>query len=376
MNARDLRTIPLVLVGPGAVGRALLTQIVATRRLHAEKYGLRLAVTAIADADGIASATETELSDQEIARLIGHKGAGRPVATSSVGDTMELGEPLEVGDIGGSLVADRLADVRDDVPILVDTTAADTTSLLASARAEGWRVVLANKIPLTGSISAYGEITQGGSGARWETTVAAALPVVSVLRSVVERGDHVRWVTGALSGTLGYLVHRLEQGAKLSEAVDEARTRGYVEPDPRADLSGLDAGRKALILARALGYDLDLADVSIEGLYPPEWDALDAKAFADRLPEIDDVFSERFAASRSSGNKLRYLAYVGDGGARTELTELAPGTPMLKSHPSDSFVLIESDHFRTNPLVVSGRGGGPKVTAAGVLGDIMSLALD
>ena len=199
---------------------------------------------------------------------------------------------------------------------------------------------------------------------------------MDALQSIVERGDHVRWVTGALTGTLGYLVHRLEQGARLSEAVEEADTRGYIEPDPRADLSGLDAGRKALIVARAIGYELELSDVSIEGLYPPEWDALDAEAFRSRLPEIDDLVAGRFEECRSGGAKLRYLAYVGDRTARTELTELAPGTPLLRPHPSDSFVLIETDHFRTNPLVISGRGGGPKTTAAGVLGDILSLARD
>ena len=45
-------------------------------------------------------------------------------------------------------------------------------------------------------------------------------------------------------------------------------SRGYTEPDPRDDLSGMDVGRKALILARLLGYHGELSRAAVESLVP------------------------------------------------------------------------------------------------------------
>ena len=44
----------------------------------------------------------------------------------------------------------------------------------------------------------------------------------------------------------------------LAAAVEDARARGFTEPDPRTDLGGVDMARKALILARMLGARLEL----------------------------------------------------------------------------------------------------------------------
>ena len=61
-------------------------------------------------------------------------------------------------------------------------------------------------------------------------------------------------IEGCVSGTLMYVVSAVSAGKPFSVAVREAVERGYAEPDPRDDLSGRDAARKALILARLLGY--------------------------------------------------------------------------------------------------------------------------
>ena len=84
--------------------------------------------------------------------------------------------------------------------------------------------------------------------------MGAGLPVLDTFRKLVESGDRVLRVEGCVSGTLGFVLSSLEAGRPFSEAVREAVARGYAEPDPREDLSGADALRKGLILARLLGF--------------------------------------------------------------------------------------------------------------------------
>jgi homoserine dehydrogenase len=355
--------VPIVVLGPGAVGRALIGQILAQRERHRSRLGVRLAVLAVADSRQAVLAAEGEIEDPQLVSLCEAKARGEPLPEN--GDVLGPDDWLEA--------VDELADVA---PIIVDTSAADTTAVLLGARARDWRLVLANKVPLTGRYSAFAMLTRNGRGARWETTVASALPVIATLQTLLDVGDPVRRIEGTLSGTLGYILSRVDADIAASAAVAEADAMGYLEPDPRTDLSGLDAARKALILARMLGHPLELAALSPDGLYPAEWDELSVDDFRARLPEADAALAARSVAAREEGRVLRYRAVVEDGAVQVGLAALDPRSPLGRAGATDSVVVLTTEHYRANPLVISGRGGGPAVTAAGVLGDILSLVRD
>jgi aspartokinase/homoserine dehydrogenase 1 len=103
----------------------------------------------------------------------------------------------------------------------------------------------------------------------------------------------------------------LEDGRRFSDAVREAWQLGYTEPDPRDDLSGRDVARKALILARTLGRRVELDEVALEPLFPPELDDADPARFVAGLAALDAPFAERVARARRDGKVLRYVARVG-----------------------------------------------------------------
>ena len=89
---------------------------------------------------------------------------------------------------------------------------------------------------------------------KYEATVGAGLPIIDTYHKLVETGDRVLRIEGCVSGTLMYIMSAVSQGERFSEAVRRAVEKGYAEPDAREDLSGMDAARKGLILARLLGY--------------------------------------------------------------------------------------------------------------------------
>lgn len=70
------------------------------------------------------------------------------------------------------------------------------------------------------------------------------------------------------SGTLSYIFNEFKPGKTFSEVVSGAKRRGYTEPDPRDDLSGMDVTRKVIILARQCGAKSELSDVATENLVP------------------------------------------------------------------------------------------------------------
>ena len=157
----------------------------------------------------------------------------------------------------------------------------------------------------------------------------------------------------------------LEQGA----AIDA----GYTEPDPRVDLSGVDVARKALILARAIGFRGELSDVAVESLLAPEWNALPLDAFLSRISELDVHWDVRVAAARNAGNVLRYRARVTSRSITVGIVETPAHGRLGALEGTDNQFTFTTARYHAQPLVITGPGAGPAVTAAGVNNDILSL---
>jgi homoserine dehydrogenase len=356
---RQMRHVPIIQFGVGNVGRALIQQVVDNRARH-EQLGLRLEVVALCDHDG-AVVQERGLADEQLEAILRAKAQGARLRHLEWGYYQD--DLRAIIDIAGS-----------DEAVVVDVTASDQTiPALLAALERGYGLVLANKLPLAGSYSLFQQLT-AGRRIRYETTVGAGLPVVATLQTLLDTGDTIERIQGCLSGTVGFICARLEAGRPFSAAVREARARGYTEPDPREDLAGCDAARKALILARMLGYPLELQDVTVERLYPPQMDALSVEEFLSQVEALDAEYDERAAQVRDSGQRLRYVAEIIEGHCRVALQAVPPDSRLGQIQALDSIVLFQTARYHENPLTISGRGAGPEVTAAGVLGDILSLA--
>jgi homoserine dehydrogenase len=372
-----MRDLPIILLGVGGVGRALLRQIIEQRSFHALQYGLRLELLAVCDSNGALVEPSGGLDDDLLHEIIAAKAAGQRLAQHPAGGIQnDLAGIVDIAGRAGTVV--------------VDCTATDATvSALLFAREQHYKIVLANKKPLTIDQEVYDRLTSaGGTGdhgegsapvrqlshTRWETTVGAALPVIATLNRLVSSGDEVKRITGTFSGTLGFVMTGLQEGKPFSAIVREAHRLGYTEPDPRDDLGGVDVARKALILARGLGWQLDLEDVEVQGLYPADMDALTVAEFLEALPQLDEQFRLRVAEAASADKVLRFAAQVEAGVCRVGPTLVSVSSPLGRLNGTDNLVEFTTRWYNPNPLVVQGRGAGTDATAAGVLSDIIELA--
>jgi aspartokinase/homoserine dehydrogenase 1 len=101
---------------------------------------------------------------------------------------------------------------------------------------------------------------------QYESSVGSELPILSMLRDLVQTGDEVQLLKGCLSGTMAYVFNKMSEKIPFSEAVRQAVDLDFTELDVREDLSGLDVSRKIVILARDLGMDVSVEDVEVESL--------------------------------------------------------------------------------------------------------------
>ena len=417
--AREMYRVNLVVLGLGGVGRALLEAVVRERGRHAAGRGVHLAVQCVADSRCAASSRAAlGLPSAGAAGDAGGRGLGLgdgagdefagmrrdPDAEAWQADGMDdallravceakgRGEALSV--VPGLACVEGLTPLEvvrrhlpglseTGLPVVVDCTAADATAaaLLHAAR-DGACVVSANKKPFTGPQADFDVLTgrgAPGSRTRHESTVGAGLPVVAAFARLRASGDLVRELQGAFSGTLGFVMSGLEGGRAFGDVVREALAKGYTEPDPRDDLSGMDVARKALILARLSGHTLEMEDVRVEPLFPPSMAALTLDEFLhgpEGLAALDAPMRARAEAAASQGNVLRYAAHMGADGKCTVGAREVPGdSPLGRLQGTDNLVSVSTEVAYTAdaPFVIQGAGAGVGATAAGVLGDIMDL---
>jgi homoserine dehydrogenase len=245
---------------------------------------------------------------------------------------------------------------------------------------EKCRIVLANKIPLVGPWAETRALLEHPR-LRYEVTVGAGLPVIATLRYLLDTGDRIRAIEGCFSGTLGYLCAELERGEAYATTIAQARALGYTEPDPREDLSGRDVARKALILARTVrlrapgstGWPVDMSDLTVEALYPDSMADVSTEAFMEAASILNKTYADRFDAAQAKGETLRYVARISPKGSKVGLTSVPQDSPLGALRGPANYIAFHTERYADVPLVISGPGAGPEVTAAGVLGDIIDI---
>ena len=265
-------------------------------------------------------------------------------------------------------------------PVFVDVSNDDSADVFfEKAFALGTDIVTANKAPLSGPLETYERVVAPANLNRLlraESTVGAGLPVLDTIQLLRATGDKVRRIEGCLSGTLGFVATRLEEGETLSAAVKAAMDNGFTEPDPALDLSGTDVGRKALILARISGIAREANFPEIEGFVPHSWIGLETDELMGKIEELDEVFAFRVQQATEAGECLRFVATVSPGSIEVGLKSVPKSSPLGGLTGTDNMVVFYTDRYAAQPLVVSGPGAGADVTAMGVLGDIIRIAMD
>ncbi|MCP4359357.1 MAG: hypothetical protein GY796_15190 [Chloroflexi bacterium] len=358
-----MKQIPIILYGAGGVGCALLKQIIQGHKQTAARNHCQFNVVAIADSKTWLWDAKG-LSDEQLLDIVAAKQKGLPVDPE-----YRLNLPQERVRPSRHGVLDAVSEAGLEKTIIVDVTANDDMEpVLIHALNLGFSVTLANKKPLAGPWETAQQFFNHPR-VRYESTVGGGQPVIATLRYLLDINDPIYQIEGQMSGTLGFICRRLDEGGAFSTAVREAKANGFTEPDPREDLGGMDVMRKVMILGRMAGWPLEPADISVETLYTPDLVDLSVSDFMTSVAQLDETMRQRVETAAADGNVLRYVAEVENGRGTVGLKAL-PATSGLASLKYISFC---TGRYNDEALLIGGKGAGVDMTAAGVIGDMISL---
>ena len=350
-----MKRLEIVQIGLGHVGRKV-AQIVLEERKRWREDGLELTYRAVSDTSGAL------VGEELLPQAIRKKENGGKL------DELAVVEPLE--EVLLSEPAPGTARVVVDVAVHGGTYDLDLLGIR-----NGSYLVLSNKGPLSGSTRQYEQLVNMLPERLWhEATVGAGMPIISTLDGLISSGDEILEIQASPSGTLGFVMSAVEGGRRFSEVVEEAVALAYAEPDPRDDLSGLDVARKAIILARKMGREIEPEEIPYESLVPDGLEDVSLEEFMRRLPEHDEAFAERLLAVEEH-HMLRYLSRIPrEGPVTVGLVEEPVESQFGPISGPENVFDFRTRRYSDDTLTIRGPGAGPERTASGVVLDLLDIA--
>ena len=278
-------------------------------------------------------------------------------------------------------IVDHLVSTPGAIKVVVDCTASeDVPTMYKLFFSSGIHVITANKKGLSGSIELYDEIMHYSKSNRksfyYETTAGAGLPFIKSLQDLILTGDKVHEIEGIFSGTLSYLFNTYDGSIPFSKIISDAKDKGFTEPDPREDLSGMDVARKLVILAREMNLKINTDDIDLQSLVDQKLKDLSVDEYLEKLKDYDSEMQAKFQKAQKNNKVLRYIARLNSTGTATiKLEEVDSNHQFAQLNGSENIILFKTERYSDYPLVHRGSGAGPSVTAAGIFSDLLMVSI-
>lgn len=132
----------------------------------------------------------------------------------------------------------------------------------------GKSVVTSNKEVVANFGAELLEIAQQkGVAYLFEASVGGGIPIIRPMCNDLS-SNHITEISGILNGTTNFILTKMSsEGAAFADVLKDAQDKGYAERNPAADVEGLDAARKIVILAAlAFGKSISPNDIHVEGI--------------------------------------------------------------------------------------------------------------
>lgn len=194
----------------------------------------------------------------------------------------------------------------------------------------------------------------------FEGSVGGGIPIIQPLKTSLA-ANKITSVMGIVNGTTNYMLTKMfRDNLDYADVLREAQEKGYAESDPTADVGGLDAARKLVILASiAFNTRISLDDVRIEG--------------------IQNIGIRDIKHARDLGYTIKLLAIAKNVEGHGISVCVHP-TMLPLTHPLSGVNDVYNAIFVTGDAVgeamFMGLGAGRMPTASAVCGDIVDVALN
>lgn len=284
---------------------------------------------------------------------------GRPISVTQV-LVRDLEKPRAIPIPNGILTTNPKQIIDNpQISIVVELMGGDEPahSYIQQAIAAGKHVVTANKEVIAKfGVELLEQAASNNVQLRFEASVGGGIPIIEPLRRDLQ-ANNLRSIHGIINGTTNYILSRMAlEKHSFEQALQEAQSLGYAEPDPTNDVEGIDAAYKLTILATLAFH----TQISIEDVY---------------YQGIANLESKDFLYAQELGYVIKPLAIAIRDGRILQVRVHPAFVPTSEaiSKVDGVFNAIEIEGDLVGRVLFHGRGAGAQPTTSAVISDILGI---
>ena len=352
----QIKKIHLFIIGIGNVGGKFIEQISNQKQYLIEKFRLNINIIGISNSKKMFFSSDGILYE-------------------NLNSSLKKGEKTDLNEF-----FDRVKKLNLRNSVFIDNTANNyVASTYTKYLKNNIGVVTCNKIACSDNYENYIKLKnlskKYNTPFLFETNVGAGLPIIDTLNHLIASGDKIQKIQAILSGSLNFIFNNYNTTRSFRDVVYDAMKKGYTEPDPKIDLSGVDVSRKILILARECGHKVELEDVVNYKFLPDDClNSINNDDLFKNLLKNEKHFKDLYNKANDKNCKLKYVANYENGLASVGLNEIEKYHDFYNIEGSDNIILFYTDRYNERPLIVKGAGAGAEVTASGIFADLIRIS--
>ena len=264
--------------------------------------------------------------------------------------------------LDGTLLTNKFQDVLKDpeIQVVIELIGGmnPAKEIVSEALKSGKHVVTANKELIANCGKELFQLAkQNNCHLYFESAVGAGIPIIKTITEGLN-GNKFTAIYGIINGTCNFILSEMtRKDCSFTQALDEAKQKGYAESNPTLDINGMDSAHKlAILVYLAFGKFIPVKDIYTEGI--------------THISHDDIEHAEKLNLTI----KLLAIAKKAD---KTIEVRVHP-TLISKDHPLASINNVyNAVHLDTDPMgaiLISGEGAGQMAAATGIVSDLINFA--
>jgi homoserine dehydrogenase len=251
--------------------------------------------------------------------------------------------------------SDILNDPSINLVVELIDDAEEAFAIVKEAMIKGKNVVTANKVMVANHFKELVDL-QGEYKVSllYEASAGASIPIIRNLEEYYDN-ELLYSLRGILNGTTNYILTKMHNdGISYSDALSEAREKGFAESDPTLDVDGWDAKYKlCIITGHAYGLFLEPVEVFHYGI--------------SAISEFDIQYA------KEKGFKIKLVPYVGKTNESTITSFVLPrfiSADKYLYNVDNEYNGVIAEAAFADKQFFCGKGAGGHATGSAVLSDI------